>query len=291
MPNQTTVTLTNGVPTAPSGTVSTIDALMADGGQATLGAQADAVVAAGAAGTIGAKLRAISRDLVANIVLAAGANIIGLLKISDGTNTAAVKAASTAPIATDPALVTSLSPNSPGIIATGTQAVPSAAYLSSVVAGDVAAAAPDSGNPVKMGGVGHTANPTAVTDGQRVNAMFDKVGRQAHVPHAIRDLVADQTTSITGSTSATTIVTADASNQLDLVGLILANTSASGTEVQLLNDDGTTLRATFYVPPTDTRGIVFPVPFKQTAVNKTWKMITVTSISSLKVTAQFVKNI
>lgn len=40
-------------------------------------------------------------------------------KITDGTNTAAVKAASTAPVATDPALVVSLSPNSAGITALG----------------------------------------------------------------------------------------------------------------------------------------------------------------------------
>lgn len=42
-----------------------------------LGATADAVVAAGAAGSLSAKLRAISRDLVANIVLAAGENHLG----------------------------------------------------------------------------------------------------------------------------------------------------------------------------------------------------------------------
>lgn len=42
MSNLTSVTLTAGVPTAGSGTVSTLDALMADGGQATLGAKTDA---------------------------------------------------------------------------------------------------------------------------------------------------------------------------------------------------------------------------------------------------------
>jgi hypothetical protein len=42
MPNLTSVTVTSGVPTAGTGTVSTIDALMADGGQVTLGAKADA---------------------------------------------------------------------------------------------------------------------------------------------------------------------------------------------------------------------------------------------------------
>lgn len=42
MPNLTSVGVTAGVPTSGTGTVSTIDALMADGGQATLGAKADA---------------------------------------------------------------------------------------------------------------------------------------------------------------------------------------------------------------------------------------------------------
>lgn len=42
-----------------------------------LGATADAAVTAGATGSISAKLRSISRDIVANIVLAAGTNLIG----------------------------------------------------------------------------------------------------------------------------------------------------------------------------------------------------------------------
>lgn len=54
-----------------------VQASVADGANVVEGAVADAVVAAGAAGTISAKLRAISRDIVANIVLAAGSNLIG----------------------------------------------------------------------------------------------------------------------------------------------------------------------------------------------------------------------
>lgn len=42
MPNLTQITVTKGKPTAGDGTVSTLDALMADGGQATVGAKADA---------------------------------------------------------------------------------------------------------------------------------------------------------------------------------------------------------------------------------------------------------
>jgi len=45
--------------------------------------------------------------------LPAGTNTIGSVKITDGTNTSAVKAASTAALAADPAAVVSLSPNSP----------------------------------------------------------------------------------------------------------------------------------------------------------------------------------
>lgn len=50
------------------------------------GANADAAVSAGATGSISAKLRSISRDLVANIVLAAGTNAIGKLAANSGVD-------------------------------------------------------------------------------------------------------------------------------------------------------------------------------------------------------------
>jgi hypothetical protein len=57
----------------------------ADGSLVTAGAIADAAVAAGATGSLSAKLRAISRDLIANIVLAAGSAIIGKVGIDQTT--------------------------------------------------------------------------------------------------------------------------------------------------------------------------------------------------------------
>jgi hypothetical protein len=45
--------------------------------------------------------------------LPTGSNTIGAVKVTDGTNTSAVKAASTAAVATDPSLVVNISPNSP----------------------------------------------------------------------------------------------------------------------------------------------------------------------------------
>ena len=49
------------------------------------GTTTDAAATAGSTGTIAAKLRAISRDLVANIVLAAGANVIGKVSVDQTT--------------------------------------------------------------------------------------------------------------------------------------------------------------------------------------------------------------
>lgn len=65
---------------------------VADGSDTTEGAVADVAVAAGAEGTLSAKLRSISRDLVANIVLATGANAIGKLAANSGVDIGDVNA-------------------------------------------------------------------------------------------------------------------------------------------------------------------------------------------------------
>lgn len=74
-----------GVDQTTPGTTNNVNVDTATGAGATIGTAADAAVAAGAAGTLSAKLRSISRDLVANIVLAAGGNIIGKVGIDQTT--------------------------------------------------------------------------------------------------------------------------------------------------------------------------------------------------------------
>ena len=74
-----------GIDQTTPGTTNLVAAGIADGANITQGAIADAAATAGGTGSIGAKLRAISRDLVANIVLAAGANIIGKVGIDQTT--------------------------------------------------------------------------------------------------------------------------------------------------------------------------------------------------------------
>jgi hypothetical protein len=75
----TTVAVNSGTNSAGTQrvTVATDDAL-----NTVLGATGDAAVTAGATGSISAKLRSISRDLIANIVLAAGSNLIGVVNIA-----------------------------------------------------------------------------------------------------------------------------------------------------------------------------------------------------------------
>ena len=158
-------------------------------------------------------------------------------------------------------------------------------------AGDVANGSSDSGNPLKVGGIGHTANPTAVTDGQRVAATFDKLGKQVCVG-SIRDMKINQVTTITSSTSETTIVTAVASTFLDLYGLIISNKSATATLVTIKDSTSGTTQAIIYVPAGDTRGFMLPesAALKQTTVNNNWTATCGTSVDSVYITALCVKN-
>lgn len=160
------------------------------------------------------------------------------------------------------------------------------------VHGDTASGSSDANNPVKIGGVGRITNPTAVTDGQRVNGIFDKLGKQI-VVGAIRDLKGNQQTSISNSTSETTIVTAVASTFLDLYGLILANTGATTTKVSIRDDTAGTVRAIIEVPTLETRGFMLPVDsaIPQTAVNKNWTATCASATTAMEVTALFVKNL
>lgn len=133
------VGITNGVPTSGTGTITTLGQTLLDGAQVTQGAIADAAVTAGATGTISAKLRSISRDIVANIVLAAGSAIIGKVGIDQTTpgttNAASISHIGSTAVATGSGVMTAgvmrtaLATDSPGIIATGTAGSASSTVL------------------------------------------------------------------------------------------------------------------------------------------------------------------
>ena len=155
-----------------------------------------------------------------------------------------------------------------------------------VVAGDVANDSVDSGSPLKVGGVAATSLPTAVANGDRVNATFSKTGAQI-VHSALREQLGHQQTTITSNTGETTIVTANATYFQDLYGLIITNTSATVCKVTIKDATAGTTRVVLQVPATETRGFTFPADsgIKQAVVNNNWTATCGTSVSAIEITA------
>ena len=130
--------------------------------------------------------------------------------------------------------------------------------VTAVVAGNIASGSADSGNPVKLGAVGHTAAPTAVADGQRVNLIADKVGKLIAVG-GIRQLMATQTSSLTTAAETVIVNALNATTFADMYGLVLANTGATAAAVSIRYGVASSVALSFYVPAGDTRGFMLPV--------------------------------
>lgn len=80
------VSITNGVPTAGTGTITTLGQTLLDGANITQGAIADAAVTAGATGSVSAKLRSLSRD-IGSLVTAWGSTLLDFGSGTGGTRT------------------------------------------------------------------------------------------------------------------------------------------------------------------------------------------------------------
>ena len=161
-----------------------------------------------------------------------------------------------------------------------------------VTAGLTTSGASLTANPLTTGGLAKTANPTAVTDGQVVNRLHDKLGKQV-VVGSIRDLKGQQITTITSSTAETTCVTAVASTFLDIYGMIVTNSSATASNVAFKDSTAGTTRFNIYVPAGETRGFMLPESgaVTQATVNNNWTATCGTSVASIVITALYVKNI
>ena len=176
--------------------------------------------------------------------------------------------------------------------ATGELLVATSSSGSEAVVGNVASGATDSGAPIKIGGRAATSLPTAVTNGQRVNAQFSTTGKLVAVG-SLREQMGVQQTTITSSTAETTIVTAVASTFTDLYALVITNTSATITKVTIKDATAGTTRLVLEVPATDTRGFTLSVDsaITQAVVNNNWTATCGTSVASVEITALFVKNV
>jgi hypothetical protein len=156
------------------------------------------------------------------------------------------------------------------------------------VEGKTAAAAAITAKPVTIGGKGQTALPTAVTDGQVVDAAFDKDGRQV-VTRALRELSGWATVAPT-NTSAATLIAAGATGIFrDLTDVHASNSSI--TDTTLTFSDGT---ASFKIyVPAGTPLVGFTKPFsprKATTTATAWTVTSSSAVASgLSITADYVE--
>ena len=150
----------------------------------------------------------------------------------------------------------------------------------------------DSGNPLKMGGRARTSNITSVAQDDRVDAIFDKNGRQIIVAGCQRELrdSAVNASAITNTTE-TTIIAAVASEFHDIESIIISNSSAVATLVQIRDVAAGTVIMNIYSPAGSTVGASIPNGLPQTTVNTAWTAQAVTTASSLFVTMTYVKNV
>lgn len=152
------------------------------------------------------------------------------------------------------------------------------------VGGDTASASTDAGNPLKIGGLAVSSVPTSITTGQRANALYDTMGRMVVAPQ-IRQGVKFQSTTITSSTAANTIITAVALTYNDLTHLTITNGSASATAVTI--NDGTTALGVYNIPAGGGIVLPFPTPVSQTTANTNWTATCSVSVASIYVSAVY----
>lgn len=140
---------------------------------------------------------------------------------------------------------------------------------SSVVArGDIASGTADSGNPVKIGGVAKSGLITKVTDGSRVNSIYDLSGRQLTRMQA-REIISTAYVTLSTGTEAT-LLAASAGNFLDLIYIMGANTSGAAVQVDIRAVTAGNIVATLYIPGNSTAGVSLPVPFPQDNQGNNW---------------------
>lgn len=130
---------------------------------------------------------------------------------------------------------------------------------------------------------------TAVTIMQVLKQISASV--QAPIAAKSRQTFTNAPKAFTATTSVTQITAADATYGYDICSITLENNSATDSEFILYADDGTTEVWRGTAKANDMRGISFPAgrEVTQGAINKQWKGKTVTSVSSVYVTLQYVK--
>lgn len=161
-----------------------------------------------------------------------------------------------------------------------------------MVQGNIAHDTADSGNPVKIGGKALSTNPTAVTTGDRVNALFDLLGKQVVRLNAVRELEVHQHTEIVSSGAETTILAAGAAGVFhDITHIIITNQTATATNVTIKDSTAGTTQMVIALDASGGGISSFPVPVKQTTAANNWTATSSSAAVTLDIFIQAVKNV
>ena len=152
----------------------------------------------------------------------------------------------------------------------------------------------DTNKPVKIGGRARQTNPTAVFNTERVEAMFDDVGRQIVVPFQVRDLIFTASAD-TATLAEVTLLAGTASVFNDLIEITCANQSGAAVTLSLRETTGGPVVKTLTVGASTTISRDFPMPVPQSVQATAWTIQNAGSgdISGtvVSVSALFVRNV
>jgi hypothetical protein len=153
------------------------------------------------------------------------------------------------------------------------------------VAGTVAHDDPDSGNPVKIGGVARTSDPTAAANADRVNFIADLSGKQIVLPYALpENFLSGVTAAITGTGDTSVIAAQGSGIRIYVTHLLVTNSHATVGTVVEIKDNTTVIYRGYAAPAGGGFSATLPAPLRLTA-NTALQAANVTTGSSTYVSA------
>lgn len=148
------------------------------------------------------------------------------------------------------------------------------------------------GNPLQIAYQARTTNPTSTTDGQVTRGISDKSGAQVIVLNQVRELVVQNTITLS-STSETTLLALGGSGVFhDLTGLSCTNGSATLVRLDLRDATAGTVRQSYYLAA-DGGGFVraWTTPLTQTTANNNWTAQLSAAVTDVRCNVQAVKKL
>jgi hypothetical protein len=155
--------------------------------------------------------------------------------------------------------------------------------------GATAAAVPSGAQ--QIGGRASSTIPTAVTDGQLVGLMADILGKLVVRVGASRQLIVQNTITLTTTTETTLLTAGSAGVFLDLTMLIISNTSATAVRVDIRDATAGTVRMSLYAPAGQTIGFTHPVTFTQTTAANNWTAQLSAAVTDVRIVAQAIQTV